>query len=708
MTIGHRHGEGVGQISGADTLPCGVVPGCRGRSVGEPAISGDHDGALGSANRSAVGQAVTVSIAGRHRTSDHPGRFIGVTHERRQRLRRRVGRADRHRNRHLHRTAMPIRHRHREGVGQIRSHCPIAGRIVPRSCGRGIGEPSIRVDHHTALSRGRRTTENQRITVRVAGTDRTDDHSCHDIRGAHHRNARHRGVIGRSDHNADQSSRGSAVPVSHGHREAIRAPSIGRVEASGGMPRSYGRCVGELPGGRINDDRPLGGARRGGVDENVPIGITGVDLTDNHAAGRIGGAYGRDFDNRRRIVRGCGKRADSHHDGHLDRPAITIGHRHGEGVDQICRHRFLAGRLMPSRCGRGVGEPAISVDHHAALGRGGRTTEGQRITVRVAGDHGSDDHARRLVRTTHRRGTRHRGAIGRTDHDADHRRRRAAIPVNNGHREGVRQIGRHRFLAGRLMPSRCGRGVGEPAISVDHHAALGRGGRTTEGQRITVRVAGDHGSDDHARRLVRTTHRRGTRHRGAIGRTDHDADHRRRRAAIPVSHGHREGVRQISTGRVEGGGAMAGSIRRGVGELPGCPINDYRPLGGARRRAVGQGVPVGVTGRHLARHHPGARIRSPDSRGLSERGAVGRNGHKDVDDRRHRLGDCLDDLVDHLGDRGNDSGDEGLNLLDECGDRVDRRSCGDRVDGLYRPRGCGRSSDGRSRGGPTRSHFGVD
>ena len=603
MTIGHRHGEGVGQISGADTLPCGVVPGCRGRSVGEPAISGDHDGALGSANRSAVGQAVTVSIAGRHRTSDHPGRFIGVTHERRQRLRRRVGRADRHRNRHLHRTAMPIRHRHREGVGQIRSHCPIAGRIVPRSCGRGIGEPSIRVDHHTALSRGRRTTENQRITVRVAGTDRTDDHSCHDIRGAHHRNARHRGVIGRSDHNADQSSRGSAVPVSHGHREAIRAPSIGRVEASGGMPRSYGRCVGELPGGRINDDRPLGGARRGGVDENVPIGITGVDLTDNHAAGRIGGAYGRDFDNRRRIVRGCGKRADSHHDGHLDRPAITIGHRHGEGVDQICRHRFLAGRLMPSRCGRGVGEPAISVDHHAALGRGGRTTEGQRITVRVAGDHGSDDHARRLVRATHRRGTHHRGAIGRTDHDADHRRRRAAIPV---------------------------------------------------------------------------------------------------------SHGHREGVRQISTGRVEGGGAMAGSIRRGVGELPGCPINDYRPLGGARRRAVGQGVPVGVTGRHLARHHPGARIRSPDSRGLSERGAVGRNGHKDVDDRRHRLGDCLDDLVDHLGDRGNDSGDEGLNLLDECGDRVDRRSCGDRVDGLYRPRGCGRSSDGRSRGGPTRSHFGVD
>ena len=297
-----------------------------------------------------------------------------------------------------------------------------------------------------------------------------------------------------------------------------------------------GRGVGEPTIG-VNHHAALGGGRRPAIGQDITISIGSGDRASHHPCGGIRSAYRRSPGHRVGVGR------TDRHSHHRSRgTAKTIGHGHGEAVGEIGSLSTIPGGGMASRGCRGVGEPTIGVDHHAALRGGGRTTEGQGVTISISGRHSSDDHTRRSIRGSHNRGPRHRGSVDRTDRNVDSGGRGAAVPVSHSHGEAVSQIDSYRTLAGRLVTSRLGRGVGELAIGVDHHTALRGGGRTTEGQGITVGIGGAHRTDDHAGQFIRAAHHRDARDRRGVRGTDRNRDHRSRCAALRVSDGHGEAV----------------------------------------------------------------------------------------------------------------------------------------------------------------------
>ena len=129
---------------------------------------------------------------------------------------------------------------------------------------------------------------------------------------------------------------------------------------------------------------------------------------------------------------------------------------------------------------RGIGEGAVAVVHHGAVGPLREAGDGQAVAVEVAvvGEQagGADDQGRVLVgrRAVVRR---HGGVVDRVDGHGDAGGGGAAIAVGDGVGEavGAVEVGV--------------RGIGEGAVAVVHHGAVGALGDRGHDQRIAVGIA---------------------------------------------------------------------------------------------------------------------------------------------------------------------------------------------------------------------------
>ena len=272
-------------------------------------------------------------------------------------------------------------------------------------------------------------------------------------------------------------------------------------------------------------------ARAGLVDSPLQrAGAVGIEIgdIDDAAAAPAGGVRAEAFRTGERRERGgrARGRTDRNRDGSSCGATASVADRHGEAVLQIRRCRAGGCGVVTRSNGRGVGErTGTGTDTHSALGRRRRSAVGQRVTISVGRTHTARHDTRHRVGATHRRGTRHRGAVARggtgggTDRNRDGSSCGATMCVADRHGEAVLQIGRCRAGGRGIVTRRDSGRIGERArAGNDAHAALARRRWCAVGQGVTVSVGGAHTAAHHTRHRVRRSHHRCAHHRRAISR----------------------------------------------------------------------------------------------------------------------------------------------------------------------------------------------
>ncbi|RJR95314.1 hypothetical protein CS559_03105 [Dickeya solani] len=328
---------------------------------------------------------------------------------------------------HRHRRVIDRRDAHRHGRGggaAVAVADGVADGVAAVVVGgRRIGQRTVGVDHHRAVS-GRRGGHRQAVAVHIAVIRQHIDRHRRVFQRGGRIIGRHRCIVHRRHRDRHNSGGRAALTVADGVADGVAAVVVGR------------RRIGQRAVG-VNDYRAVSGAG-GSHRQRIAVHIA-VVRQHIHRHRRVFCGGRRVVDRHRCIVH----RRDGHRYRTRRAGAQSVTDLIGNGVAAV-----VVG-------GRRIGQRTVGVDHHCAVPGAGRC-HGQRITIGI-GIIGQHVHRHRRI---FRRGSAVRvGDRRRIDMDGDGGGFRGAITGNG--------IGK------RVIPQVTAiRGVDRVAGAINHHRTV--------------------------------------------------------------------------------------------------------------------------------------------------------------------------------------------------------------------------------------------